>query len=48
MTLRGDPGHGRALAGDEHGLGVVLVLLVGEGVAPGEDGGEEQHDAGGA
>ena len=37
--------HGGPLAREQHGLRVVLVLLVGEGVAPGEDGGEEEHHA---
>ena len=45
MALRGDLGHGGALAAQQHGLRVMLVLLVGQGVAGGEDGPEEQHDA---
>ncbi len=46
----GDLGHGGVLAGDEHGLGVALVGLMGVGVAGREDRREEEHhaDQGGA
>lgn len=44
VALRGDPGHDGTLALDEHGLGVPLAGLVGNGVARRENGDEEEHD----
>ena len=44
VTLCRDLGHGRTLAADQHRLRVILVLLVGQGVATGEDGAEEEDD----
>src|SRR6185437_16921117 len=43
MVLLGDLGHGALLARQQHGLGLVLVLLVGVRIAAGEDGAEEQQ-----
>ena len=43
VALRRDLGHGGPLAPDQHRLRVMLVLLMGQGVAGGEDGGEEER-----
>ena len=45
MALRRDSGHGGPLAPEQDTLRDVLVLLMGERVAAGEHGTEEQHDA---
>ena len=45
VALGRDLGHGGPLAAEQDGLRVMLVLLVGQGVAPGEHGGEEQGHA---